>query len=198
MDVLDERFCADYNSFKNSGRGTDMKRKILWITRTAALLALLVVLQWLTKPLGQLATGSCVNAVLAVAGLFGGWSCALTVALISPVCAWLLNITQQILTVPVIMLGNAVFVTAICLLAGANKGLLHNAVGCLAGAVCKFAVLCLTVNWVLADILPPALTKLSWLDPAAAFGIMQLFTALLGSAVALSILPVLKRAIKGN
>ena len=35
-----------------------MKKKILWITETAVLLALLITLQWLTKPLGQLVTGS--------------------------------------------------------------------------------------------------------------------------------------------
>ena len=43
-----------------------MKSKALWVTRTAAMMALLIVLQWLTKPLGQIVTGSCVNAVLAV------------------------------------------------------------------------------------------------------------------------------------
>ena len=64
-----------------------MKKKILWITETAVLLALLITLQWLTKPLGQLVTGSCVNAVLAVAALLCGWSSGLTVALVSPVCA---------------------------------------------------------------------------------------------------------------
>ena len=49
-----------------------MKKKIRWITRTGVLLALLVTLQYLTKPFGQLVTGSFVNAVLAVSALFGG------------------------------------------------------------------------------------------------------------------------------
>ena len=43
-----------------------MNKKIRWITETAIMLALLVTLQALTKPLGQLVTGSCVNAILAV------------------------------------------------------------------------------------------------------------------------------------
>ena len=49
-----------------------MNKKIRWITETAVLLALLVTLQALTKPMGQLVTGSCVNAILAVAVLVAG------------------------------------------------------------------------------------------------------------------------------
>ena len=49
-----------------------MKKKTLWVTETAVMLALLVTLQWATKPLGQLVTGSCVNAVLAVTVLLSG------------------------------------------------------------------------------------------------------------------------------
>ena len=94
-----------------------MNKKIRWITETAIMLALLVTLQMLTKPMGQLVTGSCVNAVLAVSALVGGLGCGLTVALISPVLAFLLNIAPQILTVPAIMVGNTVFVVLLSLLA---------------------------------------------------------------------------------
>ena len=82
-----------------------MSKKIRWITETAVMLALLVCLQALTKPMGQLVTGSCVNTVLAVSALVGGVSCGLVVALCSPVLAYLLGIAPQILTVPAIMVG---------------------------------------------------------------------------------------------
>ena len=55
-----------------------MNKKIRWITETAVMLALLVSLQALTKPMGQLVTGSCVNAILAVSALVGGLSCGLS------------------------------------------------------------------------------------------------------------------------
>ena len=84
------------------------------------MLALLVTLQALTKPLGQLVTGSCVNTVLAVSALVGGLWCGLTVAVISPILAFLLGIAPQILTVPAIMAGNAVFVLLLSLLADKN------------------------------------------------------------------------------
>ena len=63
-----------------------MNKKTLWITETAVMIALLVALQWATKPLGQFVTGSCVNLVLGVSVLVGGLWCGLTVAL---VCSFL-------------------------------------------------------------------------------------------------------------
>ena len=69
-----------------------MNKKTLWITETAVMIALLVALQWATKPLGQFVTGSCVNLVLGVSVLVGGLWCGLTVALVSPFFAFLLGI----------------------------------------------------------------------------------------------------------
>ena len=53
-----------------------MKNKVLWITRTAVMMALLVTLQWATSGLGQFVTGSCVNAVLAITVLLVRQCCA--------------------------------------------------------------------------------------------------------------------------
>ena len=60
------------------------------------LLALLITAQALTKGFGQIVTGSFVNAILAVAVLVGGMSCGITVALISPIFAFLLNLRIDI------------------------------------------------------------------------------------------------------
>lgn len=67
-------------------------KKTVWIARTAVCLALLIAIQFLTKSLGQLVTGSCVNLVLAIAALIGGVWSGVTVAVISPFCAYLLGI----------------------------------------------------------------------------------------------------------
>jgi hypothetical protein len=98
-----------------------MNKKIRWITETAVMLALLICLQALTKPMGQLITGSCVNAVLAISVLVGGLGCGLTVALCSPVLAFALGIAPQILTVPAIMVGNTVFVIILWTLTGSGN-----------------------------------------------------------------------------
>lgn len=181
-----------------------MKKRILWITRTAVLLALLVVLQWLTKPWGQVVTGSCVNGVLAIAALFGGVSCGLTVALVSPVCAYLFGIAPQILTVPVIMLGNAAFVAALGILGGVKKPLWRNAMAWTFGATGKFTVLYVLVKYGICGILADGLMAQGLLKSPmltalpATFGVTQLVTALIGGGVALAMLPVLKKAMKRN
>ena len=83
-----------------------MKNKILWITRTAVMMALLVTLQWATSGLSQFVTGSCVNAVLAVATLTAGLWSGVAVALLSPFCAFLLGIGPKLIQmVPAIALG---------------------------------------------------------------------------------------------
>ena len=83
-----------------------MRKNIRWITETAVMLALLMALQALTKPMGQLVTGSCVNAVLAITVLLVGMGSGIAVALCSPVCAFLLGIAPNFVTVLPIMAGN--------------------------------------------------------------------------------------------
>ena len=179
-----------------------MNKKIRWITETAIMLALLVTLQALTKGFGQFVTGSCVNAVLAVTVLVGGLWSGITVALISPVMAFLLGIAPQILTVPAIMAGNTVFVLLLHLLAGKKDAPVAKRVAAwLAAAVAKFATLYVIVVWIICGVLSesllasgvmkqPMLTALP-----ATFSWPQLVTALIGGAIALVITPVIRKAL---
>lgn len=177
-----------------------MKTKALWITRTAVMLALLIVLQWLTKPIGQIVTGSCVNAVLAVTVLLAGLGSGVTVALLSPVFAYLFGIAPLILTVPAIMVGNTVFVVLLHLLCG--KALWKSVTGLLAAALCKFATLYVLVTYVICGVLAqPLLTQGLLKEPMlkalpATFSAPQLVTALIGGGVALLVVPVLKKALR--
>ena len=166
------------------------------------MLALLVALQALTKPMGQLVTGSCVNTVLAVSVLVAGLYSGITVALISPVLAYLLGIAPQILTVPAIMVGNTVFVIALCLIAGKDsKKLLRQVLAWLAAAGVKFAALYAIVVWLICGVfsqklLATGVMKAPMLKALPiSFGVTQLFTALIGGAVALLIVPILRKAL---
>ena len=179
-----------------------MSKKIRWITETAVMLALLVCLQALTKPMGQLVTGSCVNAVLAVSALVGGLSCGLVVALCSPVLAFLLGIAPQILTVPAIMVGNTVFVVLLSLLADkTGKKIVKQIIAWVAAAAAKFAALYAIVVWLICGVLSESLIAAGTMKPPmvqalpATFSWPQLITALIGGAVALLITPVLRKAL---
>lgn len=180
-----------------------MNKKIRWITETAVMLALLVALQALTKPFGQLVTGSFVNAVLAVTVLVAGLGSGITVAVVSPVLAYLLGIAPQILTVPAIMVGNTVYVVLLHLICGGKeKSILRRVIAWVVAAVAKFAALYAIVVGVICGVLADSLMAAGTLkEPMlkalpATFSWPQLITALIGGAVALLIVPVLKKALK--
>lgn len=180
-----------------------MNKKIRWITETAVMLALLVCLQALTKPMGQLVTGSCVNAVLAVSALLGGLGCGLTVALCSPVLAYLLGIAPQILTVPAIMAGNCVFVVLLRWLTDkTGKQIGKQVLVWIAAAAAKFAALYAIVVWLICGVFSEGLLASGVMKPPmlqalpATFSWPQLVTALVGGAVALAITPVLRKALR--
>lgn len=185
-----------------------MKKKLRWITETAVMLSLLIVLQWVTsfvpKPMGQFVTGSCVNTVLAVAVLLCGMGSGLAVALVSPVFAYLLGIAPNLVAVPAIMVGNAVYVVLLRLIAGDGKRPWRFMVAWVSAATAKFAVLYVLVvvlicgplsGWLIGEALmkKPMIAAMT-----ASFSWPQLITALIGGAVAMLIVPVLKKALKRN
>ena len=179
-----------------------MNKKVRWITETAVMLALLVSLQALTKPLGQLVTGSCVNAVLAISALVGGVGCGTTVAVISPVLAFLLGIAPQILTVPAIMVGNTLYVLVLHFILRKNyKQIFRQVIAWICAAAVKFAALYVIVSQLICGVLAEGLLASGMLkEPMlkalpATFSWLQLFTALIGGAVALLITPVLHKAL---
>lgn len=179
-----------------------MNKKIRWIAETAIMLALLVTLQVLTKGFGQLVTGSFVNGVLAVAVLLGGLGCGITVALISPVLAYLLGIAPMFLTVPAIMVGNAVYVVVLYVLAGRNDSIVLRVIAWAAAAAAKFAALYGVVVGLICGVLSERLLAAGTMKPPmlkalpATFSWPQLVTALIGGAVALLMVPVLRKALR--
>ncbi len=180
-----------------------MNKKIRWITETALMLALLVALQALTKPLGPMVTGSFVNTVLAVTVLVAGLSNALVVALISPVLAYLLGIAPQILAVPAIMVGNCIYVTVLHFASDRRgKNIFRQIAAWITASAAKFASLYALVVWLICGVLSQQLLASGTLkEPmiktlTATFSWPQLFTALIGGAVALLIAPVIRKALK--
>mgnify|MGYP001781920472 CR=1 FL=1 len=165
-------------------------KKTVWIARTAVCLALLIAIQFLTKSLGQLVTGSCVNLVLAIAALIGGVWSGVTVA-------YLLGIGPAFLPlVPCVSLGNAVYAVLFALLVGGflQKKKLPAAYGSMVlAAAAKFAALYLVLVRLVAPAVIPA-AKLSTVT--AAFTWPQLLTAVIGGVLACLIAPVLCRALE--
>lgn len=171
-------------------------RRVLYITETAVMTALLIALQAATKPAGQYVTGSCVNAVLAVSSLAVGLWSGVTVALLSPFFAFLLGIGPQLFpVVPSIAVGNLVFVLLMWLLAGEKElPLWRKGAAWLAAAVAKFAVLYLLVVKLLCTVLTLPEAQVAMFT--VMFSYPQLVTALVGGGIALLLAPLLRQALK--
>lgn len=166
-----------------------MKKKTLWITETAVMIALLIALQAVTKPAGQFVTGSCVNLVLAMSVLVGGLWCGVTVALLSPFFAFLLSIGPALLPV-VPLVAVLYFIT--------GKHLTPKSPAAWAGVAAAAAAKCLTLYLLIVKLLIPALSL-----PAkqaavlsASFSWPQIVTALIGGTLAVLIAPVVRKALQ--
>lgn len=172
-----------------------MKKKTLWLTETAMLIALLIVLQAVTKSWGQIVTGSFVNAVLALSVLTVGLWSGVVVAALSPFFAFMLGIGPQLIAiVPAIAVGNVVYVVVLWALTKGNKLRdLKTVIAWIASAVCKFLTLYLIVVQVLCKVLPLKAPQVATFSTM--FSWPQLITALIGTAVALLIAPIVRKGL---
>lgn len=180
-------------------------RRILWITQTAVLIALLVALQWATAGTsafaGQYITGSCVNAVLAVAALAAGLWSGVVVALLSPFFAFLLGIGPQLIqVVPAIALGNLTYVLVLYFVLGRKKSspVWKELLGLLCASAAKALILYLAVVKVMLSVMGPSLPVKQVQTFTAMFSWPQMITALIGGLVALLIVPPLKKALSAR
>ena len=189
-----------------------MNRKMRWIVESAAMLALLVCLQWVgsfvpSQMAKQIITGTFVNCVLAVTAFYVGYGGGITVALISPVCAFFLGIAPNLITVIPIMLGNTCYVLILRLVAGnCGKPFWRQPVALIGAAVAKFGVLYLLVVEIVCGVAASALLgqkvgETVLLAPkmvtmlTTMFSWPQLVTALTGGTLALLIMPILRKAL---
>jgi hypothetical protein len=178
------------------------KKRILWITQTAIFIALLVSAQAITRPLGQFVTGSCVNFILVSSCILAGLSSAAIVAIVSPLFAFIIiGIPAFPLLIPFMMAGNFVLVAAIYLISGKSLDNLNRRAyvrvyaSAVVGAILKFLVLWVGIVQIALSFIPnirqPQIDAMS-----AAFSWPQLVTALIGSSLAIAVMPSLKKALK--
>ena len=176
--------------------------KIIYITQTAVMLALLIVVQLITRSFGQLVTGSIVNLILLVSvfiiGIYGG----VTIAVLSPLLAFLAGIGPAFIQIiPFIAIGNTLYVIIAWFTARGfiaqpgTKDIALSSIGLIAASISKFLFLWLGIV-VFALPLIPGIKEKQVAVISASFSWPQLITALTGSILAMMIVPHLKKAIK--
>lgn len=172
------------------------KTKTTLITETAIMLALLVILQAVTRPAGTVVTGSCVNAVLAMTALCVGPAGGLIVAAVSPFFAFLLGIGPAFLPLtPMIAIGNMVFVIFMWLLYDrVGQGIANKILTWAVAAAAKFAALYLLIVKGVCTLMPLPEPQVQMFSTM--FSLPQLVTAAIGGAVAIYIATLMKRAMR--
>ncbi|SNX53347.1 ECF transporter S component [Thermoanaerobacterium sp. RBIITD] len=153
-----------------------------FITRTAILLAVTIIIQFIKMP--QLITGSIVNAMLIIAGgIVGIWS-GISIGLLTPIIAFLVGLMGFPILIPFIMIGNVIYV----LLFSAIK---NNIIGMAVGAIVKFLWLAASVKYILLWFNVKVPLKI-----VQAFTLPQLITAIIGGIIGLFFVFILSNYFK--
>ena len=184
------------------------KKNVIFITQTGVLLAILLVLQTVTKPMGQLFTGSMVNMVLIVSVLCFDIKSGIIVSILSPFFAFFLGIGPQFLPLtPAIAIGNLSYILVTYLLckkinANNTNDVMHiyikKIISIIIGSIIKFLVLYLLVVQFICKIFINTLKPQQITTFSAMFSIPQLITAIIGGFIACMISPILYKALNSN
>lgn len=162
----------------NKGVNVDVR----FITRTALLLALTIIVQFLKMP--QLITGSAVNAMLIIsAGVVGVWS-GISIGLLTPIIAFIVGIMGFPVLIPFIMVGNGLYVWL-------YSCIKNKIIGFIAGSLVKFLWLSASVKYVLQWFGIKVPVKI-----VQAFTLPQLFTAVVGGIIGITIVTILNAYFK--
>jgi len=179
-----------------------MKKQVLFISQTSLMLALLIVIQLMTRGMSQFITGPLVNMVLLVTVFTVSLAGGIVVALLSPFLAFLIGIGPAFIQIVLfVSLANTIFVTVAWLLANKFidskeiKEKIKTAIALLISAITKTTVL-----WI--GLVQLALPYIPGLKPqqqvviASSFSWPQLITALVGGALAWIVIPIVVKATK--
>ena len=174
------------------------KQKILWITRTAGLVGMLIAFQMATVSFGNIViTGSIVNLMLIVSVMTCGFASGLSVAVISPVVAKFFGIGAFWVFIPFIAAGNIALIWFWHFVGNINMGRKYTAyvVALVCAAIAKFLVLYIGI----VRIAAPVFLRLPGQQAAVisyTFSILQLINTSIGGMLAIGLLPTLKNILE--
>ncbi len=181
------------------------KTSTLWLTKTAAGIALVLLAQFVGKMIpaiavivgpfsvNQLITGTLVNLILIIMTLTVGLGSGVTIGVLSSLLAMVMGVGPifPIIT-PFIAIGNALLVVTYKLIVKTHETIRFY-IAIIIAAIVKCVFLWLTIPFALnyiSDIKPAQLQMLTIM-----FSWPQAITALCGGLLALCILPLLKNGL---
>ncbi|MCQ2475862.1 MAG: hypothetical protein MJ173_08160 [Clostridia bacterium] len=161
------------------------KNKTFKLTSAAIMLAVIIIMQ-LLKNISAYISGPVINAVMAIAALELGITWGIGFSVIVPIMSLIvapaspmsaLSAATHYVTIPVIIIGNIIFVAAAKL--GSKKGNLIFIVSLIIGAVLKWLFMWGCGELILIPVFSESLGKLSTVITKV-FSTLQLYSGLLG------------------
>ena len=180
-----------------------MNKKVIFITQTAVMLALLIGAQFATRGFSTFVTGSLVNMILLVSTFIIGRRSGLVVALLSPLLAFLAGIGPAFIQIiPFMAAGNAILVLIASFVSryiakSSVKDIIFMTTGLIIAAAAKMAFLWVALVLIALPMIP-GLNERQITMISAAFSWPQGVTASIGAMLAMTIVPLLKRALKNK
>lgn len=179
-----------------------MKMRTRTITVTAIMVALCVVVQLFKNPGTIPITGGLINLIIIIDTLYCGLVSGMILSAIAPITSFIITQSPIIAAVPMIlpfiMVGNIVIVIFAWAVRCKKLELNLLPLSLVAGSFAKWGVMTLCIiKWVLPTFgasLAPKMYKMA----AVTYSTTQLYAALVGTALACIIWPIVKLGIKRN
>ncbi|MBS4535239.1 ECF transporter S component [Clostridium sp. D2Q-14] len=160
------------------------------LVRTALLLSLALIFQIGFRQFAQPLVGPLVNMTLVLATLIVGPVSGIIIGILTPTVAFMLGIIALAPLIPIIIIGNSLLVVIFYLVNDKLKFKGKEWISIILASLFKFTFLAVGVR----TILPLFLLKVPSVI-IATFTLPQLYTALVGGALALIIYPFIKKVI---
>lgn len=177
-----------------------MKMKTRTITVTAIMVALCVVVQLFKNPGTIPITGGLINLIIIIDTLYCGLVSGIILSAVAPITSFIITQSPIIAAVPMIlpfiMVGNMVLVIFVWIIRCKKLELNLLPLSLVAGSIAKWGVMTLSiVKWILPTFgsdLAPKMYNMA----AVTYSTTQLYAALVGTALACIIWPILKLGVK--
>ena len=161
------------------------------LTRSAMLLALTLVFQIGFRQFAQPLVGPLVNMMLLLSTMVVGIPMAIVIGCLTPIIAFLAGIMGVLPLVPIIAIANTIYIVVFGIIIGKREALTQQILGLIASSAGKFLFLYLAVRTILPMFIPVVKPPI-----IATFSFPQLWTALIGGALAIIIMRFLPKSIR--
>lgn len=184
-----------------------MNKTAAFITRTAIMLALVTLFQYLGDMLGRAVpalppnffSAGLINAVLCVSVLLAGVESGLIVGCLTPVMGFITGHMAQPQLMPFVAIGNVLFVLGLYYAEKLSRGkvpafAVRAVIGIIIGSALKWAYMSFIVAGIMLELIGIPEKGVAVLK--IRYGIVQLFSALAGGAVGAGVFVPVSKAVK--